>query len=119
MRVIGIAFLLLFVPESLPHPQMRVESMMFELKQFFGTGPRQSWTEKFKSANPLRLLQILMPTKSTAGKDVQRNLIALASVNTIMFASVMGAMNVMMLYSEVRSFSDMILLLSPLYQALF
>ena len=54
--------------------------------------------ENLRGAN---LLQIFA-AKNTSRKSVRRNLIALASVNTIMFGAFMGAMNVMLLYSEVR-----------------
>lgn len=58
--------------------------------------------DKLKGANPLKALRILMPSESKLGKPLQKTLIALAGVNTIMFGGFMGAMNVMMLYSEVR-----------------
>lgn len=53
--------------------------------------------ENLKGAN---LLQIFA-AKSMSKQHVRRNLIALASVNTIMFGAFMGGMNVMLLYSEV------------------
>ena len=53
--------------------------------------------ENLKDAN---LIQIF--AAKNMPKRVRRNLIALASVNTIMFGAFMGAMNVMLLYSEVR-----------------
>ena len=53
--------------------------------------------ENLEGAN---LLQIFA-AKNTSKPSVRRNLIALASVNMIMFAAFMGAMNVMLLYSEV------------------
>ena len=104
MRVFAIAFLLFLVPESLPRPDSHSESAISELKQFFGTVKNRSWVEKIESANPLHLVQILAPAKATAGSNVQRNLITLTSINTIIFGSVMGAMNVLMLYSEVCPF---------------
>ncbi|MCJ1389444.1 Hippocampus abundant transcript 1 protein [Xylographa bjoerkii] len=100
MRLLGIAFLLFLVPESLPRPVTRSESAVSELKQLFRAARSQSWAEIIKSANPLHLLRILAPSKATAGSNVQRNLITLTSINTIIFGSVMGAMNVLMLYSE-------------------
>jgi hypothetical protein len=110
MRVIGILFLLIVVPESLPpspqsQPHPHSPSVTAHLKQLFSNPSRKTWTEKAKSANPLRILRVFMPTAERSRRDrgAQRNLIALASVNTIMFGAVMGAMNVMMLYSEVRS----------------
>src|SRR5579862_6266702 len=110
MRVFGILFLLLVVPESLPppqqsHPHSHSPPVTAHLRQLFSNPTRKTWTEKAKSANPLRILRVFMPTaeRSRRDRDTQRNLIALAATNTIMFGAVMGAMNVMMLYSEVRS----------------
>lgn len=65
-------------------------------------GPDQSWADKLKRANPLYALRILIPSESKLDKPLQRNLIVLAGVNTIMFGGFMGAMNVIMLYSQVR-----------------
>ncbi|KAI9765806.1 MAG: Hippocampus abundant transcript 1 protein [Geoglossum simile] len=104
MRVVGILFLLFVVPESLPlslqsQPHPHSPSIRARI---FSNPSQKAWTEKAKSANPLRILRIFMPTAERSRRDrgKQWNLIALASVNTIMFGAVMGAMNVMMLYSE-------------------
>jgi hypothetical protein len=110
MRLFGILFLLFVVPESLPPPQqsqLHPDSLSItaHVKQLFSNPSHQTWTEKVKSANPLRILRVFMPTEepSRGNTGTRWNLIALASINTIMFGAVMGAMNVMMLYSEVRS----------------
>lgn len=89
---------LFLVPESLAKSDMR------RTKIFVREGSDQSWAAKFKGANPLHALRILIPSESKVGKPSQRNLIALAGVNTIMFGGFMGAMDVMMLYSQVRIF---------------
>ena len=98
MRVMGILFLTLFVPESLPGPSEQAASITSSVKQYFDKTRQQSWMENLKGAN---LLQIFT-AKNMSKRRVRRNLIALASVNTIMFGAFMGAMNVMLLYSEVR-----------------
>ena len=54
--------------------------------------------ENLKDAN---LLQIFAE-KNMFKRRVRRNMIALASVNVMMFGAFMGGMNVMLLYSEVR-----------------
>lgn len=74
---------------------------MRKTEKFLRGGPDQGWTDKLKRANPLRALRILIPSESKLGKPLQRNLIALVGVNTIMFGGFMGGMNVMMLYSQV------------------
>ena len=98
MRVVGILFLILFVPESFPGQSEQAASIVSLVKRYFDKTRQQSWMENLKDAN---LLQIFT-TKNIPKQSVQRNLIALASVNTIMFGAFMGAMNVMLLYSEVR-----------------
>lgn len=57
--------------------------------------------DRLNAANPFHTLRTLVPSDSTLGKSFKRNLIALAIINTVMFGSFMGAMNVMMLYSQV------------------
>ena len=98
MRVVGILFLILFVPESFPGQSEQASSITSSIKHYFDKTRQQSWTENLKGAN---LLQIFA-AKNMSKQRVRRNLIALASVNTIMFGAFMGAMNVMLLYSEVR-----------------
>lgn len=98
MRVVGILFLILFVPESFPGQSEQASSITSSVKYYFDKTRQQSWTENLKGAN---LLQIFA-AKNMSKQRVRRNLIALASVNTIMFGAFMGAMNVMLLYSEVR-----------------
>ena len=98
MRVVGILFLTLFVPESFPGQSEQAASIISSVNHWFNKTRQQSWMENFKGAN---LLQIFA-AKNMSKQRVRRNLIALASVNTIMFGAFMGAMNVMLLYSEVR-----------------
>ena len=98
MRVVGILFLILFVPESFPGQSGQAASITSSVKQYIDKTRHQSWIENLKGAN---LLQIFA-AKNMSKPRVRRNLIALASVNTIMFGAFMGAMNVMLLYSEVR-----------------
>lgn len=96
MRVVGILFLILFVPESFPGQSEQAASITSSVKDYFDKTRQQSWMENLKGAN---LFQIF--AAKNMSKRVRRNLIALASVNTIMFGAFMGAMNVMLLYSEV------------------
>ena len=98
MRVVGILFLVCFVPESFPSQSEQAASITSSVKHYFDKIRQQSWMENLKGAN---LLQIFA-AKNMSKQRVRRNLIALASVNAIMFGAFMGAMNVMLLYSEVR-----------------
>ncbi|KAK7702711.1 hypothetical protein SLS57_011262 [Botryosphaeria dothidea] len=79
MRVVGILILVTCVPESLAEHRRWPKSLLDDL------GPR-------------KLLQGLAP--SHLRSETRRNVIVLAAVNVIMFGASMGAMNVLMLYSE-------------------
>lgn len=95
MRVAGIAFLMIFVPESLMVRKYPLDPAA--MKQNFREAVQQSWTDRAKNFNFIKILT----SRSTASPSTRRNLIALASINTITFGAFMGAMNVMLLYSEV------------------
>lgn len=98
MRLIGIA-MLFFVPESLAGKNDGIQNT----KRVFQTGKSNlSWMDRLNAVNPFHTLRTLVPSDSLLGKSFTRNLIALAIINTVMFGSFMGAMNVMMLYSQVR-----------------
>lgn len=97
MRLIGIA-ILFFVPESLDSKNGGIQNT----KRVFLTGKSNlSWMDRLNAANPFHTLRTLVPSDSALGKSFKRNLIALAIINTVMFGCFMGAMNVMMLYSQV------------------
>lgn len=101
MRVFGILFLAA-VPESLQAVDKDQRPLLTQLKQYLRESSQGSWPEKLRRVNPLRLLRVLSPYSAHIDRSTQRNLLALASINTILFGAVMGAMNVMMLYSEFR-----------------
>jgi MFS family permease len=101
MRASGILFLAM-VPESLQtnvkhRGPLRLQTLKYLRDHFQG-----SWSEKLKRMNPVRLLRILSPSNEHVDKSNQRSVLVLASINTILFGAIMGAMNVMMLYSEFR-----------------
>lgn len=100
MRVFGIVFLLVFVPESVVVQGISSAFNSPKTKFGFREALRQAWTDK---AGNFNFLQILT-SRSRENSRTRRNLIALASINTIMFGAFMGAMNVMLLYSEVSRF---------------
>ena len=101
MRVFGIIFLVIFVPESLIVQRHSAPVGLLSMKTPMREALRQTWTDKARNLN---FLQILTSRNGTEPRT-RRNLIALASINTIMFGAVMGAMNVMLLYSEVGGIS--------------
>ncbi|KAH9877669.1 hypothetical protein J1614_002886 [Plenodomus biglobosus] len=101
MRIVGILFLAL-VPESLQLSVADRRPLQVQVLQYWHDHSKGSWSDKLKRANPIRLLRILSPSNSTIESSTQRNVLTLASINTILFGAMMGAMNVMMLYSEFR-----------------
>ncbi|KAI4123479.1 MAG: hypothetical protein LQ338_005243 [Usnochroma carphineum] len=96
MRLAGIIFLIVFVPESLPYDHARARPRTDNLKHGLNGVLRQTWIQKARNANPLAIFF----SKSGMEAKSRRNLIALATVNTIIFGAFMGAMNVMLLYTE-------------------
>lgn len=76
--------------------------MLVQVKEYVRPPSRLAWTERLARINPLHLLRILTPRNAKISKHSQRNLLALACINTILFGAVMGGMNIMMLYSEFR-----------------
>jgi hypothetical protein len=101
MRTVGILFLAV-VPESLKVDQSGEQPVLAQLRQHLHEISRGSWSEGLKRTNPLRLLRILYAADKHVEKSTQRNVLALACINTILFGALMGAMNVTMLYSEFR-----------------
>ena len=97
MRAAGIVFLLIFVPESLSYERASTQFLASSPKHYSKGVSRKSIIQRVKDANPVHIFSSTSLTQAS----VRRNMIALASVNTIMFGAFMGAMNVMLLYSEV------------------
>ena len=100
MRAFGVVFLAL-VPESLELDTSR-GSRLAQPKQYLQQSSKGMCVQNFRRVNPLALLRILSPSNPEVDNATQRNVIILASVNTLLFGAVMGGMNIMMLYSEFR-----------------
>jgi hypothetical protein len=101
MRTVGILFLAL-VPESLELDERGDQPVLERLQQYLREISRGSWSKGLRRTNPLGLLRILYAADTHINKDTQRNVLTLACINTLLFGALMGAMNVMMLYSEFR-----------------
>ncbi|KAI4125422.1 MAG: hypothetical protein LQ338_004255 [Usnochroma carphineum] len=93
MRLAVIIFLILFVPESLPYKHARARPLTNNLKHGLNGVLRQTWIQ---IANPLAMFSSKFGMEAKSWRDV----IALATVNTTIFGAFMGAMNVMLLYTE-------------------
>jgi hypothetical protein len=101
MRFIAILWLGI-VPESHEDSNPDPRPLRAQLRSYLHTSSRGTWIDWFKRMNPMKLLRILTPANTKITRRTQRNLLALSSVNTILFGAVMGGMMVMMLYSEFR-----------------
>ncbi|KAL6720627.1 hypothetical protein ACLMJK_002552 [Lecanora helva] len=96
LRILGITFLLVFVPESLILQRSPSSPNKFKAGKTVHKALLHTWAEKARNFNFIRIFT----SQDSLTFSVRRNLIALASINTIMFGAFMGAMNVMLLYSE-------------------
>jgi hypothetical protein len=101
MRVLAI-LLLAIVPDSLELDDQDTRPLAKQLVNYLRESSRGSWGERLQRVSPLHLLRILTLSNTETDHSTKRNVFALASINTILFGAVMGAMNVMMLYSEFR-----------------
>ena len=95
-------FLVFLVPESLSHKRQLAAR---EKKDFVGQGEQNSQTwentliKGLRGANIFAPLAILWPTGEGTKAAVRRNLVLLASVDTIMFGVAMGSMTVVVYFS--------------------
>src|SRR5262249_1632418 len=93
-----------FVPESLQVDPTNADDrpLLTQLEAYVKGPSNSTWAQRLSRANPFLLLRILSPSNPQVSKTTSRNLLALSAINTILFGAIMGAMNVMMLYSEFR-----------------
>lgn len=100
-HVFFILFAAVFVPESLSKSRQlaaREEHKLARLQ----AGPASDWINQIRSFNLLEPLKILYPTGEGSSSAVRRNLIFLASVDTIMFGVAMGSMTVIIIYVNYK-----------------
>jgi MFS family permease len=91
-------FLIFVIPESLPKARQVAaqEKYKMELEAY----PRGSWMQRLYSYNLFEPLKILYPTGPGSSPALRRNLLLLASVDTIIFGVAMGAMSIIIIYSN-------------------
>ena len=100
-HVFFIIFLAFFIPESLSKSRQRAarETHRAEMERL---GPTADWINQLRSINLLAPLKILYPTGRGSSPALRRNLILLAAVDTIMFGIAMGAMGVLIIYTNLQ-----------------
>jgi MFS family permease len=93
-----LVFLVLFVPESLPKARQvsAKEKYKREMEAYDGS----SWKQRLRTYNLFEPLKILYPTGPGSSSALRRNLLLLASVDTIIFGVAMGAMSIIIIYSN-------------------
>jgi MFS family permease len=93
-----ILFIIFVVPESLSkRRQYAAKEKHRIVKEEAG---HVSWLRTLREVNLFAPLKILFPTGPGSNTAVRMNLLLLASVDTIMFGVAMGAMTIVLIYSE-------------------
>lgn len=96
-----IIFLMAFIPESLSKSRQHAarEKHRLEVERL---GPTADWINQLRSLNLLAPLKILYPTGPGTSPALRRNLVFLAATDTIMFGVAMGAMGVIIIYTNLQ-----------------
>ena len=97
-HVFFLVFLIAFVPESLPKARQVTarEKHRMEMEAYADA----SWFSRLRTYNLFEPLKILYPKGPGSSPAVRRNLILLASVDTIIFGVAMGTMSIIIIYSN-------------------
>ncbi|QDS74860.1 hypothetical protein FKW77_003224 [Venturia effusa] len=98
-HVFFIVFLVLFIPESLSKSRQQAARERHKAA-VLARGPSSDWIQQIYSFNLLEPLKILYPKGPHVDPEVRRNLLLLASVDMIIFGVAMGAMTVVIIYSQ-------------------
>jgi len=98
---IFILFLLMFIPESLSKARQFAarEKYRIEAERL---GPTGDWINRIQTYDVLEPLKILYPTGEGSSSAVRRNLMLLASVDLIVFSIAMGAMTIVVYYTNIE-----------------
>jgi len=94
-----MTFLAFVIPESLSKRRQLAAREKYR-KEVEALGPAADWINQIRSFNILAPLRILYPKGPGSSPAVRRNLILLAAVDTIMFGVAMGAMSVLIIYTN-------------------
>lgn len=100
-HVFFILFTSLIVPESLSKERRLLARERVEAER---VGRKRS----LKDLNILAPLTILWPTGPGSSKELRTNLIALATIDTMMFGVAMGTLNIILIYARKRFHWDAI-----------
>ncbi|KIW02154.1 hypothetical protein, variant [Verruconis gallopava] len=97
-HIFFLIFLILLVPESLSKARQTTarEKHRMEMESHSGS----SWIQRLRYYNLFEPLKILYPTGPGSSPAVRRNLLLLATVDTIIFGVAMGALSIVIVYSN-------------------
>lgn len=100
-HLIFMSFLAFIIPESLSKTRQLAAREKYK-REHEEMAPSHDWINRVRSFNLLEPLKILYPTGEGSSAAVRRNLIVLASVDTIVFGVAMGSMTVVVIYSNFQ-----------------
>ncbi|RDW63340.1 hypothetical protein BP6252_10885 [Coleophoma cylindrospora] len=100
MNTLGVVYILLVVPESLCFTDGKSSPSILPQGYGFSDFRPGNMLEFLQRINPIRGLRSLTLAETSSNPPVRRNLIHFAAVNTLVFATAMSGMNIMMLYPE-------------------
>ncbi|TKX24323.1 MFS transporter-like protein 56 [Elsinoe australis] len=95
VHIFFLLFMGFIAPESLSKAR---QQRAREKHKLAVTHHSSDWIDTFRKVNLLEPLKILWPTGPGSSRDLRRNLILLASVDTLMFGIAMGSMTVILIY---------------------
>jgi MFS family permease len=99
-HVFFIAFLLLFIPESVSNERQLHAREKYKIKM---QDPKYAtWKSTLLSYNVFEPLWILRPKGEGSSPKLRRNLFLLAAIDTIMFGVAMGTVQIILIYAEYQ-----------------
>jgi hypothetical protein len=98
-HIFFIIFLVLFIPESLSKSRQQAARERHKVA-VLARGPSSDWIQQIYAFNLFEPLKILYPKGPNVDPEVRRNLLLLAAVDMIIFGVAMGAMTVVIIYSQ-------------------
>ncbi|TID14556.1 tetracycline-efflux transporter-like protein [Venturia nashicola] len=98
-HIFFIVFLVLFIPESLSKSRQQAARERHKAA-VLARGPSSDWIQQIYAFNLFEPLKILYPKGPHIDPEIRRNLLLLASVDMIIFGVAMGAITVVIIYSQ-------------------
>ncbi|EKG12014.1 Major facilitator superfamily [Macrophomina phaseolina MS6] len=101
IHVTFILFTALIIPESLTKDRQMAAREKYASERA-ARAPSADWINRLRQVNLLEPLKILYPTGEGSSPAVRRNLLLLAGVDTTVFGVHMGAMTVVIIYTNYQ-----------------